>query len=69
MREKIYFVQVEDATSGELEQIRNSLTGFLNSDNANAIVVPERVKPLDKDEARDYLEDMADALDMEVEEK
>lgn len=64
--EKVYFVQVSDADADELRQISESLGGFLRSPDARAIVVPENVKPLDADEAREYLEGMADALGAEV---
>jgi hypothetical protein len=69
MSEKIYFVQVEDANPDEMEQVVDSLGGFLNSPDADAIAVPKTIKPLNLDEAREYLEGMADALDMEVSDK
>lgn len=66
MSEKIYFVQVEDADAQQLEQVVDSLGGFLNDPDATAIAVPETIKPLNRDEAKQYLQEMADALDMEV---
>lgn len=69
MSEKIYFVQVEDASPHELEQVVDSLGGFLNDPEATAIAVPDTIKPLNRDEARQYLEEMADAFDMEVTDK
>jgi len=68
--EKVYFVQVgDDVRPSDMEQVADSLGGFLNNPDANALVVPETIKPLDRDEAREYLEAMADALDMEVSDK
>lgn len=64
----IYFVQVSDADAAEMKQIADSLTGFLQDPDAEALVVPENVKPLNRDEAKQYLEEMANALDMEVNE-
>lgn len=66
MSEKIYFVQVDSTDKQDFEQIVNSLGGFLDSDSTKVIAFPKEIKPLNEDEAKQYLKEMADTLDMEV---
>lgn len=67
--QKIYFVQVEGGTPDNMQQVVDSLGGFLDTEDAEAIAVPELVEPLSRDEVKQYLEGLADAVDMEVEDK
>jgi hypothetical protein len=57
----IYFVQV-DGDAAEAQRISDNLSDFLGTSDAQIIVVPETVEPLDRDEAIQYLESMAEAL-------
>lgn len=69
MSQDIYFIQVEDADAHELQQAATSLTGFMDDPNATTVLVSDKVKPLDRDEAIEYLESMADACGMKLEKK
>lgn len=69
MSQDIYFIQVEDADAHELQQVATSLTGFMDDPNATTVLVSDKVKPLDRDEAIEYLESMADACGMKLEKK
>lgn len=62
-KEKLYIVQVDSTMkSSDMKKIADSLGGFLREPDATAMVVPETVEPLNKDEAEQYLEEMANAL-------
>jgi transcriptional/translational regulatory protein YebC/TACO1 len=60
----IYFVQV-DGDAAEAKRVADSLGDFLKRDDAEVLVVPETVEPLDRDEAIQYLESMVDALNVD----
>lgn len=65
----IYFVQVEGSDMHDIQKAANSLSGFMDDPDATTVLVPETVKPLNREEAMEYLESMANALDMELSDK
>lgn len=61
----VYFIQVRcDALSEVAEAIKEQADEENIEDNI--IIVPSKVRPLDRGEAVQYLEEMANALDFEV---
>lgn len=65
----VYFLQVAAGCQKELAEklIEKAEESETVSDD-NLIIVPEEVEPLNRDEAMQYLEEMADALNMTVKE-
>lgn len=58
----VYFIQVDSDDPRIAEQVADSFSGFIDNPSAQTIIVPKDIKPLDRDEAVQYLEGMADAL-------
>lgn len=64
----VYFLRVTGDGHRKLAEAlaeKANESDFASDDNL--IIVPEEIEPLDRDEAMEYLEGMADALDMTVE--
>lgn len=63
----IYFLQVKGGAKNELAEslLKKAKETDVASDD-NLIIVPEEIEPLNRQEAIEYLEQMAAALDMEV---
>jgi transcription antitermination factor NusG len=63
----IYFIQVKGGAQKEMAEslLKKSKETDVAS-NDNLIIVPEEIEPLNRQEAIEYLEQMAAALDMEV---
>ena len=63
----IYFLQVKGGAQKELVEslLKKAKETDVASDD-NLIIVPEEIEPLNRQEAIEYLEQMAAALDMEV---
>ena len=62
----IYFIQVDSSDPAIAEQVADSFSGFIDNPSAKTMIVPETIDPLDRDEAVQYLEEMATALDKAV---
>lgn len=62
----VYFIQIRGGDREILEQMSEQAGEWQIDDNI--IIVPEEVEPLNRQQAKQYLEEMADALDMEVSE-
>jgi hypothetical protein len=67
MSQDIYFLQVSGCDAEMMEKIVSTIGGEINTDESKIIAVPEKVEPLNRDEAMQYLEEVADALDATVE--
>jgi hypothetical protein len=64
----VYFIRIENGNTDVMETLaEKARTRSKVASENNIVIVPETVEPLDRDEARTYLEEMADALGMVVE--
>lgn len=66
----LYFLKVTGGSHKELaEKLVEKVEETETVSDDNIIIVPEEVEPLNRDEAMEYLEEMANALGMAVEEE
>lgn len=64
----LYFLQVRGGAQEELaEKLIEKTEDMETVSDDNIVIVPEEIEPLNRDEAMQYLEEMAEALDMVVE--
>lgn len=61
----IYFIQVKGADPYDMNQIADRADNQIETDD-NIVFVTDTISPMSREEAKAYLEDMADSLDMEV---
>jgi len=65
----LYFLQVRGGAQEELaEKLIEKTEEMETVSDDNIVIVPEEIEPLNREEAMQYLEEMADALGMAVEE-
>lgn len=65
MSDPIYFVQIEGADERTMEEVADKLGDV--SDN-NIVVTGKEIEPVEREDVRRWLEQFADALDMELKE-
>lgn len=63
MSDIIHFIQVDGADDRTLDLISEKCS---TTTDDNIIVTDETIEPIDRDEVKDWLQQLADALDMKL---